>query len=50
MTARMESQEQTGREAGGNGDFRRGGLGVSPYPRRIQRPLKSITAPRFPWQ
>ena len=36
---------RTGREAGGNGDFPRGGLGVSPYPRRIQRPLKSITAP-----
>ena len=32
-------------EAGGNEDFRRGGRGVSPYPRRIQRPLKSITAP-----
>ena len=36
---------RTGTEAGGNEDFRRGGRGVSPYPRRIQRPLKSITAP-----
>ncbi len=36
---------RTGREAGGNRDFPRGGRGVSPYPRRIQRPLKSITAP-----
>ena len=33
------------REAGGNRDFRRGKRGLSPYTRRLQRPLKSITAP-----
>ena len=36
---------ETGREAGGKRVFRRGGRGVSPYPRRIQRPLQTITAP-----
>jgi hypothetical protein len=36
---------ETGREAGGKRVFRREGRGVSPYPRRIQRPLQTITAP-----
>ena len=40
-----ERPGESGRFPGGNGDFRRGERGLSPYTRRLQRPLKSITAP-----